>query len=134
MVSVRLAFVQGFLRLVGYTNGCRFVTFYASVCDCNFPSLVAYLFSWRCLAASSSYFLHAAMNLRPPSVAASTQTSAFNAIVFRSPVMLNARTSLCTQSVHSFSFPPRPLRTPPSRFQHACLVFVVGHTRCMYGV
>ena len=51
------------------------------------------------------------MNLRPPSVTASTQTSAFNAIVFQSPVMPNARMSLCTQSVHSFSFPPRPLRT-----------------------
>ena len=79
-------------------------------------------------------FLHAAMNLRPPSVTASTQTSAFNAIVFQSPVMPNARMSLCTQSVHSFSFPPRPLRTAPSRFRHACLVFVVDHTRCMYMV
>ena len=60
--------------------------------------------------------LYAAMNLRPPSVTASTQTSAFNAIVFQSPVMPNARMSLCTQSVHSFSFPHRPLRTAPSRF------------------
>ena len=32
------------------------------MCDCNFPSLVASLFSWRCLAASSSSSLHAAMN------------------------------------------------------------------------
>ena len=55
VVSVRLASVQGFLRLVGYANGCRFAKFYASVCDCNFPSLVASLF-WRCLAASSSFF------------------------------------------------------------------------------
>ena len=46
----------------------------------------------------------------------STQTSAFNAIVFQSPIMPNARMSLCKQSVHSFSFPPRPLRTAPSRF------------------
>ena len=53
------------------------------------------------------------MNLRPPSVTASIQTSAFNAIVFQSPVIPNARMSLCTQSVHSFSFPPRPLRTAP---------------------
>ena len=104
------------------------------MCDCNFPSRVASLFSWQCLTASSSSSLHAAMNLRPPSVTASTQTSAFNAIVFQSPVMPNARMSLCTQSVHSFSFPPRPLRTAPSRFQHACLVFVVDHTRCMYGI
>ena len=116
VVSVRLASVQRFLRLVGWANGCRFAKFYASVCDCNFPSLVASLFFWRCLAASSSSFLHAAMNLRPPSVTASTQTSAFNAIAFQSPVMPNARMSLCTQSVHSFSFPPRPLRTTPSRF------------------
>ena len=64
------------------------------------------------------FFLHVAMNLRPPSVTASTQTSAFNAIVFQSPVMPNARMSLCTQSVHSFSFPPRPLRTAPSRFSN----------------
>ena len=78
--------------------------------------LVASLFSWRCLAASPSSSLHAAMNLRPPSVTASIQTSAFNAIVFQSPVMPNARMSLCTQSVHSFSFPTRPLRTAPSRF------------------
>ena len=82
----------------------------------RFPRLVASLFSWRCLAASSSSFLHATMNLRPPSVTASTQTSAFNAIVFQSPVMPNARMSLYTQSVHSFSFPPHPVRTAPSRF------------------
>ena len=56
------------------------------------------------------------MNLRSPSVTASTQTSAFNAIAFQSPVMPNARMSLCTQSVHFFSFPPRPLRTASSRF------------------
>ena len=90
--------------------------FYASVCDNNFPSLVAFLFSWRCLAASSSSSFHAAMNLRPLFVTASTHTAAFNAIAFQPPVMPNARMSLCTQSVHSFSFPPRSLRTAPSRF------------------
>ena len=47
----------------------------------------------------SSSSLHAAINLRPPSVTASTQTSAFNDIVSQSPVMPNARMSLCTQSV-----------------------------------
>ena len=31
--SVRLASVQGFLRLVGWVNGCRFAKFHASVCD-----------------------------------------------------------------------------------------------------
>ena len=71
---------------------------------------------FRCLAASTSSFLYAAMNLRPPSVTVSTHTSAFNAATFQSLAMPNARISLCTQSVHSFSFPLRPLRTAPSRF------------------
>ena len=90
--------------------------FYTPVCDNKFPSLVASLFSWRCLAASTSSFLHAAMNLRPPSVTVSTHTSAFKAVAFQSPAMPNARMSLWTQSVNYFSFPPRPLRTAPSRF------------------
>ena len=81
-----------------------------------FPSLVASLFSWRCLAGSTSSFLHAAMDFRPPSVTASTHTSAFNAFAFRSPVMPNPRMSLCARSVHPFSFPSRPLCTAPSRF------------------
>ena len=38
----------------------------------------------------------------------------------RSPVMPNARMSLCTQSVHSFSYSPRPLRTAPSRTHYYC--------------
>ena len=96
---------------------CRFAKLYASVCDCNFPSLVASLFSWRCLAPSSSSFPHAAMNLRPPSVAASTQTSAFTAIVSQSPVMPNARMSLCTQSVHSFSSHPVLYALRPQGFR-----------------
>ena len=44
------------------------------------------------------------MNLRPPSVTVSTHTSAFKAVAFQSPAMPNARMSLWTQSVHSFSF------------------------------
>ena len=95
---------------------CCFAKAYAFVCDNKFPSLVAALFSCRCLVACASSFLLAAMNLRPPSVTVSTHTSAFNAVAFQSPAMPNARMSLCTQSVHSFSFPPRPLRTAPSRF------------------
>ena len=95
--------------------------FYTPVCDNKVPSLVASLFSWRCLAASTSSFLHAAINLRPPSVTVSTHTSAFKAVAFQSPAMLNVRMTLCTQSVHSFSFPPRPLRTAPSRFPKAIL-------------
>ena len=90
--------------------------FYASVYATNFPSLVASLFSWRSLAASTSSFLHATINLHPPSVTASTHTSASNAITFQPPAVPNARMSLCTQSVHSFSLPPRPLRTAPSSF------------------
>ena len=56
------------------------------------------------------------MKLRPPSVTVSTHTSAVNAVAFQSPALPNGRMSLCTQSVHSFFFPPRPLRTAPSRF------------------
>ena len=55
------------------------------------------------------------MNLRPPSVTVSTHTSAFKAVAFQSPAMPNSRMSLCTQSVHSFFFPPRPLRAAPHR-------------------
>ena len=76
--------------------------FYASVYDKNFFSLIVYLFSWRCLAASTSYFLHAAMNLRPPSVTVSTHISPSNAVAFQSPAMPNPWASLCTKSVHSF--------------------------------
>ena len=86
------------------------------MCDNNFPSPVASLFSWRCLAASTSYFPHTAMNPRPPSVTVSTHNSASIAVTFQPPAMPNARMSLCTQSVHSFSFPPRILPTAPSRF------------------
>ena len=63
-------------------KGCRFANSYASVCDNNFPSIVASLFFWRCLAASTSYFLNAAMNLRPASETVSTHTSAVNAVAF----------------------------------------------------
>ena len=52
----------------------------------------------------------------PPSVTVSTHTSAFKAVAFQSTPMPNVRMSLWTQSVHSFSFPPCPLRTAPSRF------------------
>ena len=85
-------------------------------CDNNVSSLVAFLLSWRCLATSTSSFIHVVMNLRPPSVIISTHTSAFDAVAFQSPVIPNARMSPCTQSVHFFAFPPRLLRTAPSRF------------------
>ena len=84
--------------------------------DHNFLSLVASFFSRRCLPASSSCFLHAVVSLCPPSMTVLTHTSASNAVAFQSLAMLNARTSLSTQLVHYFSFPPRPHRTAPSRF------------------
>ena len=128
-VALALVFMPG---LYSPLIGLPFLCFYAVVSSLFL--LFVFVFVFFCLAASSSSSLHAAMNLRPPSVTASTQISALNAIVFQSPVMPNARMSLCTQSVHSFCFPPCPLRTAPSRFQHACLVFVVDHTICMYGI
>ena len=100
--------------MLSSANGCGFAKFYTPVYDNKFPSLVAFLFSWRCLATSTSSFLHAAMNLHPPSVTVSTHTSAFNAVVLQSPAMPNARISLWAKSVHSF--PRRPLRTAPSKF------------------
>ena len=39
----------------------------------------------RCLDASTSYFLHAAINLRPPSVTVSTRTPASNASLSSHP-------------------------------------------------
>ena len=84
--------------------------------DNNFLSLVASLPSWRCLALSTSSFLHAAINFRHPSVTVSTHTSASNAAAFQSPAMSKNLMLLCMQSVHSyFSFPPHPLRIAPSR-------------------
>ena len=80
--------------------------FYASVHDHNFPSLAASFFSWRSVAASTSSFLHVAINLRPPFVAVLTHISASNAVAFQSPAMPNAWMSRCAQSAHSFFFHP----------------------------
>ena len=41
-----------------------------------------------------------------------------NAVAFESIATPYARMSLCTQSVHSFSFPPGPLHTAPPRFSN----------------
>ena len=62
------------------------------------------------------FFLHATINFPPPSVTVSTHTFASNAVASQFPAMPNARISLYTQSVHSFSFPSCPLRNAPSRF------------------
>ena len=80
------------------------------MCDNNFASLDASLFSRRCLAASTSPFPHAAMNLRPPSVTVSTRASASNAVAFQSTAMANARMLFCSQSFHYFS--PYTLSSP----------------------
>ena len=61
------------------------------------------------------FFPSPVTNLRPPSVTVSTHTSAFKAVAFQSTAMPNARMLLWTQSVHSFSFPPRSLRTASLR-------------------
>ena len=91
------------------------------MCDNNFlSSLVASLLSWRFLAVPVSYFLHAAINLRPPSVTVSTHISASNTVAFQPPATSNARMSfLYKKMVHSVSFPPHPLHTAPSRFPNS---------------
>ena len=91
------------------------------MCDNNFvSSLVASLLSWRFLAVSASYFLQAAINLRPPSVTVSTHISASNTVAFQPPATSNARMSfLYKKMVHSVSFPPHPLHTAPSRFPNS---------------
>ena len=86
------------------------------MCDNSCSSLVASLFSSRCVAASISSFLHAAMNLRPPSVIVPTHTSAFKRRRFPVPRYVKRRMSLCTQSDHfknllsTASFPPCTLK------------------------
>ena len=60
--------------------------FYASVYDNNFLSLVTSLFSWRCLAASIFSSLHAAINLRLPSVTVLFHAFPSNVVAFQSPV------------------------------------------------
>ena len=63
-------------------------------------------------------FLHAGIGLRPPSVTVSTHTFASNAVAFQPPAMSNAQSTLCTQSIYSFSLPPHSLRTAPSTFSN----------------
>ena len=73
----------GFLRLidqVGQLVPLR--RFYVFVYNNNFLSLAASL-SWRCLAASTAYFLHVPKPLRPPSVAVSTHISTSNTVTLQ---------------------------------------------------
>ena len=77
----------------------------------------ASLFFRRTSAALSSSVLHAAINVRPPSITTSHHLPGSNATVFHpstSPIP-NSRRSSATQSVHSFSLPPRPRRPGFSR-------------------
>ena len=95
-----------------------FRRFYAFVYDNNFPShsIVASLFSWRCLAASTSCFLHAAINLRPPFLTVSTHTSASDAVAFPTP-RYTKRPDVALYAIGPlFLLATRPLRTAPSRF------------------
>ena len=63
---------------------------------------------------SISSFLHAAMNLRPPSATVSTHTSAYNAVAFH-PAMPNARMSFYLGGgaglvcFFLYTFPPNPV-------------------------
>ena len=68
----------------------------------------ASLFLCRCLDAFLSSFTHAGINLQPPSRIVLYQAPGSSAAVFQSSVMPNSRRSSTTQSVHYFSFPPRP--------------------------
>ena len=80
------------------------------------PGLVASLFSWRCLAASTSSFIYAAMNLRPPSATVSTHACAFNAVTFQSHGSAKRPHAALYAIGSLFLLPTRPLRTAPSRF------------------
>ena len=77
----------GFLRHLYKTHRCHFggSTFLRTIT--TFAVSFASLFSWTCLAASSSHFLHAVINLRPPSVTVSIYTPASDVVAFQSPAM-----------------------------------------------
>ena len=90
-----------------------FAKIYSSVFDNKFPSLFASLSSWRCLAASTSYFLHAAINLRPPSTTVSTNASASNAALSKRPDVA--------------LYPSGPLFLPPAPYSPHCTLKVSEH-------
>ena len=85
------------------------------VCDSNFPGLVSCLFSWRCPAASTYYFLHAAINFHPPSVTVSTHTSASSDVAFQTPGCrsVSNRSTLSPLGTLKVS-EHKPLRQPPA--------------------
>ena len=61
----------------------------------------------------SSSFLRAIMNLLTPSLTIPYYVLGSDVVTLRSPLILNTRISFATQSVHSFSLPPR-VRYPAS--------------------
>ena len=85
--------------------------------DNNLPSLVCVSLLLRGFSRVFLLFPQRGHKLPPLSVVTiSTHTPASNTIAFQPPAMSNARTSLCTESIHFFSFPPGRLCTAPSRF------------------
>ena len=83
--------------------------FYASVYDHNFPIAIVSLF-WRYLAAST-FFLHAGISLRPPSVTVLTH------INFQSPAMTSLFPLTTPSSPHCMI--TAPSRSPNTRFASA---------------
>ena len=76
---------------------------YASTSEKNFPSPIRLPLPLAISNRVYLFFLHAIINLCPPSVNVSTETPSSN-----------ARTSLCTQSIPYFFFPHRPFHYAPS--------------------
>ena len=77
------------------------------------PCVITKISQSRCLSlllaiSSRVYLFFPPRGHEPP--------PALSAVAYQSPVTSNARMPLCTQSVHSFFFPPGPVRTAPSRF------------------
>ena len=93
--------------------------FYASVCDINFPYLVC-LSLLLMASIRTSFSLHAAVTPPPPpplhDLLNPHLTPISNAVAFQSPPQgqVSGRRSARNRSTLC-SFPPRPLRTAPSR-------------------
>ena len=90
-----------------------FRRFYASVCDNTQSRCLSFLLA---MPSRVYIFFPPRDHKLPPTLhdRLNPHISASNAVTFQSLAMSNARISLCTQSVHSFSIPPRLFL--PSRF------------------
>ena len=91
--------------------------FYASGYHSNFPSRVRLSLILAESSLLSSSLLHAAMNLRPPSVTYSIHTPASNAVAFQSLAVPNARMSLRRNRSTLFPFDPVLSALHPQAFQ-----------------